>query len=103
MLTKIRILLEDDSITDVNSATCMAAYEKYMQTKDQKADFYRHLEHERWMRFHALYNWTYNPQRNNAHRQHPSMVPFESLDKATQKKDDYSWQLLQQLAGFLKD
>jgi hypothetical protein len=55
------------------------------------------------MRFHALYNWTYNPQRNNSLRQHPSMVPFENLDKDTQKKDDYSWQLLQQLAGFLKD
>lgn len=103
LLTKIRILLEDDSITDVNSATCMAAYGKYMQTKDQKADFYRHLEHDRWMRFHALYNWTYNPQRDNAHRQHPSMMPFENLDNTTQKKDDYSWQLLQQLAGFLKD
>ncbi|MBE6866971.1 MAG: hypothetical protein E7492_08480 [Ruminococcaceae bacterium] len=103
LLTKIRILLEDDSITDVTSATCMAAYEKYVRTKDEKADFYRHLEHDRWMRFHALYNWTYNPQRDNSQRQHPSMVPFEKLDKDTQKKDDYSWQLLQQLADFLKD
>ena len=103
LLTKIRILLADDSITDINSTTCMAAYEKYNRTKDEKADFYRNLEHSRWMRFHALYNWTYSPQRDNSRRQHPSMVPFEKLDRDTQKKDDYSWQLLQQLAGFLKD
>ena len=80
----------------------MAAYEKYIATKDEKADFYRHLEHDRWMRFHALYNWTYSPARDNSRRQHPSMVPFEKLAPATQQKDDYSWQLLQQLAGFLK-
>ena len=103
LLTKIRILLADDSITDINSTTCMAAYEKYIRTKDEKADFYRNLEHSRWMRFHALYNWTYSSQRDNSRRQHPSMVPFEKLDRDTQKKDDYSWQLLQQLAGFLKD
>lgn len=101
--TKIRILMEDNTITEINSRMCMAAYEKYLQTKDSNADFYRHLEHARWMRFHALYNWTYSPQRNNNHRMHPSMVPFENLSLSTQKKDDYSWQLLRQLAEFLKD
>lgn len=100
--TKIRILMEDDTITDIDSSLCMAAYEKYIRTKPEKADFYRNLEHDRWMRFHALYNWTYSPQRDNSRRMHPSMVPFEQLDKSTQVKDDYSWQLLQQLAEFLK-
>ena len=103
LLTKIRILLEDDTITEATGDICMSAYEKYMQTRDEKADFYRHLEHDRWMRFHALYNWRYSPQRDNNRRMHPSMVPFENLDKDTQKKDDYSWQLLQQLADFLKN
>ena len=102
LLTKIRLLLEDDTITEITADICMAAYEKYIATKDEKADFYRHLEHDRWMRFHALYNWTYSPARDNSRRQHPSMVPFEKLAPATQQKDDYSWQLLQQLAGFLK-
>lgn len=102
LLTKIRILLDDDTITGVDSNICMEAYEKYNRTKEEKADFYRHLEHDRWMRFHALYNWAYSPVRDNSRRMHPSMVPFDQLEKATQAKDDYSWQLLQQLAGFLK-
>ena len=103
LLTKIRILLEDDTVTDITGDICLAAFEKYNRSKPEKADFYRHLEHNRWMRFHALYNWVYSPDRDNSRRMHSSMVPFEMLDKTTQIKDDYSWQLLQQLAGFLKE
>lgn len=99
--TKIRILMDDDTITAIDSNICRQAFEKYMETKAENSDFYRSLEHSRWMRFHALYNWTYAPQRDNSCRRHPSMVPFDQLDKATQSKDDYSWQLLEQLADFL--
>ncbi len=99
--TKIRILMDDDTITAIDSNICRQAFEKYMETKAENSDFYRSLEHSRWMRFHALYNWTYAPQRDNSRRRHPSMVLFAQLDKAIQSKDDYSWQLLEQLADFL--
>lgn len=52
----------------------------------------RRNEHDRWMRFHALYNWTYDAQRDNDLRHHPSMQPFEQLSEAERAKDDYAWE-----------
>jgi len=54
----------------------------------------RRNEHDRWMRFHALYNWTYDAKRDNNLRHHPSMLPFEQLSEAEQAKDDYAWKSL---------
>ena len=54
----------------------------------------RRNEHDRWMRFHALYNWTYDAERDNNLRRHPSMLPFEQLSEAEQAKDDYAWKSL---------
>ena len=99
--TKIRILLDDDSITQITGDICRTAYDRYLATKDEKADIYRRTEHIRWMRFHAIHNWSYAPVRNNAMRHHPSMVPFDRLKVTDQVKDDYSWQLLRQLADIL--
>ena len=54
----------------------------------------RRNEHDRWHRFHALYNWEYAPVRNNTLWHHPSMVPFDQLSEAEQAKDDYVWEVL---------
>ncbi len=101
--TKIRILLNDDSITAVDSQLCKEAYKAYIEKSAGNHRFFRHTEHNRWMRFHALYGWEYAPQRNNSLRQHPSMVPFEQLSEAEGAKDDSSWILLNQLADILKN
>ena len=57
----------------------------------------RQIEHERWMRFHSLYGWTYGEVRDNALRRHPLMVPFEELKPEQQAMDDISWELLEVL------
>ena len=101
--TKIRILLEDDTITDINSELCRKAYDVYLGKAAQSADFFRHVEHNRWMRFYAMYGWQYAPQRNNNLKLHPSMVPFEQLSEPERAKDDNSWLILNQLAEILKD
>ena len=101
--TKIRILLEDDTITDINSELCRKAYAVYLEKGAQSADFFRHVEHNRWMRFYAMYGWQYAPQRNNNLKLHPSMVPFEQLSEPERAKDDNSWLILNQLAEILKD
>lgn len=101
--TKIRILLNDDSITSINSQLCNDAYNAYTEKSNGNHEFFRHTEHNRWMRFHALYGWEYAPQRNNSMRQHPSMVPFDQLSEAEGAKDDSSWILLKQLADILKN
>ena len=41
-----------------------------------------------------MYNWHYAPQRDNARRLHPLMVPFDELTLADQAKDDYAWELI---------
>ena len=57
-------------------------------------DLCRRIEHERWMRFHSLYGWTYGEVRDKARRKHPLMVPFEDLTPKEQALDDISWEIL---------
>lgn len=102
LLTKIRMLLEDDSIGRITAENCAAAARKYQMTAVENKDTYRWIEHQRWMRFHSLYNWQYNAHRNNKDRCHPMMLPFEELNEEDQKKDDYAWELLEQLADYWK-
>lgn len=54
----------------------------------------RKNEHERWSRFHYLYNWSYAPFRDNGLRKHPCLVPFEQLSSQEQEKDDLAWRQL---------
>ena len=98
LLTKIRILLEDDSITRIDRKTCSAAYARYCAVRRDRSDEFRYMEHLRWMRFHSLYNWGYSPVRDNDARLHPMMLPFEELSPAEQAKDDYAWELIGKIA-----
>lgn len=98
LLTKVRILLKDDSITALTKDVCTAAYEEYRKTHSARAEQYRETEHVRWMRFHSLYNWQYASVRDNAARQHPLMVPYNTLSPAEQAKDDYAWELIGTIA-----
>ncbi len=98
LMCKVRILLKDDTLTELTADNAMKAYEKFLQAEDRTP--YRDLEHERWMRFHVLNNWQYSSVRNNAARRHPLIVPFEKLDEKTQAKDDYAWLLLKDVAEY---
>lgn len=98
LLTKVRMLLEDDSITVLTRENCAAAYKRYCDTQTEKAEEYRYTEHLRWMRFHSLYNWQYAPVRDNAARRHPLLRPYEELPTEEQVKDDYAWELLGKIA-----
>ena len=98
LLTKIRYLLDDDGITQENAEICAGAYRCYCETKAERCETYREMEHRRWMRFHSLYNWTYAPVRDNKLRRHPAMRPYDELTLQEQIKDDYSWELLAGLA-----
>ena len=96
LLVKIRMLLEDESVTSVTKENCEEAYRRFCADPDK--DRYRALEHLRWMRFHSFYNWRYAPVRDNGARCHPSMLPYEQLSAEEQAKDEYAWQLLASLA-----
>ena len=98
LLTKIRILLEDDTVSAITPDNCRAAYDRYRSCSPERKEAFRRIEHLRWMRFHSLYNWRHSPTRNNAAREHPLMVPYEALSVPDQRKDDFAWELLASLA-----
>ena len=45
------------------------------------------LEHERWSRERRLDGWTYAPARDDAQKEHPSLVPYDQLDEAMKQLD----------------
>ena len=98
LLTKIRLLLEDDSISAITPEVCASAYAAYRKMLPERENDFREIEHLRWSRFHVLHNWRYAPQRNNSRREHPLLLPFDALPPEEQVKDDFAWEMLDTLA-----
>lgn len=99
VLTKVRLLLPGERLTELTPQVCQKAYEAYERTKEAHCERYRRIEHERWMRFHELRNWTWAPTRNNEAREHPLLCRFEELSPAEQEKDDYAWEILREIGS----
>ena len=98
LIVKARYLLEDDSLTELSTEDCRRAYERYRELYAERADLLQEMEHRRWMRFYQMYNWQYDPVRNNAKRRHPMLLPYEELDEADRRKDAYAWEMLGRLS-----
>lgn len=99
MSTKLRILagkLADGGPAPTDTDNFETAMKNF-QDGTIPRDLCRRIEHERWMRFHSLYGWTYGSVRDNARRRHPLMVPFEDLTPKEQALDDISWELIETL------
>lgn len=96
MLMKIRILLDDETITDFTAETVKEAYQKYCSTKTDESvrDMYRRLDHMRWLRFYTFYNWRYGPFRHDGEREHPMLSPYEELTAEQRQERDAAWELL---------
>lgn len=99
ILMKIRILLKDETITEFTADTTEKAYQKYCETKSTESiqDWYRRLDHMRWLRFYTFYNWSFGPVRDDAARQHPMLCPYDRLTPEQKKERDASWELLGQI------
>ena len=95
--TKVRILTGEETDGQLRPEQCRRAYEVFRSADPEKREKYRRIEHIRWMRFHILNNWQYAPQRDNAKRLHPLLLPFEQLSEEDRAKDDYAWELLRQV------
>lgn len=94
LLTKARLLLGDRDAAAPDPATCREAAARFDALDDAERERCRRIEHNRWMLFHALYNWRYAPARDNDAREHPLMAPYEALDASERAKDDNAWLLL---------
>jgi len=98
MLTKLRLLLPDEDVRAITPGACRRAYDAYLAGGAPLRDLCRENEHERWTRFHLLYNWQYAPARDNGMRRHPSLVPFADLSETEKAKDDTAWTQLESIA-----
>ncbi len=99
LIVKARYLLGDDTLTELSADLCQEAYRRFRELYPDHADLFQEMEHRRWLRFHQMYNWKYDPQRDNAMRHHPMILPYEDLSEAEQRKDAYAWEMLGRLSS----
>ena len=95
---KASILLKETIRGMLSQEDARRAFAVYQETADEKHDLYRWVEHERWNRFHTMYNWQYADQRDNTMRRHTLLIPYEDLSLKEQEKDDDAWLLLGEFA-----
>ena len=88
LLTKIRLLLPERDVCEITPEICREAAKRW-QAADKES--FRRCEHDRWMRFYALYNWRWGAEKDSARRVHPCFVPYEQLTQKDREKDDNAW------------
>ncbi|MCC8074731.1 MAG: hypothetical protein LIO95_02100 [Clostridiales bacterium] len=99
LFVKVRILLEDETLTELTADTLAQAYAVYCDNIQDPArlDEYRKIEHLRWLRYYLYHNWTYGTVRKPALRQDPRICPYEALAPYEQAYGDYAWKLMGEL------
>ena len=97
LLTKLRILLPREDVRAITPENCQRAAESYRQGYEANAALFEEIEHIRWCRYHYLNGWRYAPERNDALRLHPCLVPFGELSPEEKQKDDNAWLQIAQL------
>lgn len=104
LLMKTRILLHDETITELTASVVEKAYNTYCKTRVSEAarERYRRLDHMRWLRFYIFYNWSYGPVRDEAARQHPMLCRYEELTPEQKRERDATWELMGSIFGELE-
>ena len=64
----------------------------------QELEVLARMEHDRWWAERALDGWQYGPERDNACKLHPNMVPYEQLAEKIRQLDRDNVQQVLQLA-----
>ena len=96
LLMKARVLLDDETITELTASVIEKAYNKYCMTRSTETvrETYRKLDHMRWLRFYIFFNWSYGPARDDAARQHPMLCRYEELTPEQRQERDAAWELM---------
>ncbi len=99
LFMKVRMLLDDETITKITPEILGKAYAVYKKssTNPRLLDQYRRMEHVRWIRFYAYYNWSYAPEYNKERKQDPRMRKYSELTAEQKETYDDSWKLIKEL------
>ncbi len=98
LIVKARCLLGDEGLTELTAEDCRRVWERWCALDAARRDSLQEMEHRRWLRFYRMYNWSYSPQRSDAQRRHPLLLPYEELDAEDRAKDAYAWEMFGKLA-----
>lgn len=104
LLMKVRILLNDRSISRFDRKTFLDAYKAYWTEKNNfgRLDSLRRIEHARWIRFYTYFNWVYGPVRDDRKRENPMICDYDLLSPEQKAHHDHAWELLGEIAKLIK-
>ncbi|MCD8188799.1 MAG: hypothetical protein LUD78_01005, partial [Clostridiales bacterium] len=99
LFVKVRILLGDETLSELTAETLAQAYAVYCDNIQDPArlEEYREIEHLRWLRYYLYHNWSHGTVRKPALRQDPRICPYASLAPYEQAYGDYAWKLMGEL------
>lgn len=100
LIMKVRILLRDETVTELDGVVLHKAYKVYRHRKERAEDLerYRQIDHIRWCRFYNYYNWKYGPVRNEEKKEHPMLRPYEELSHEQKAERDVAWELIDNIS-----
>lgn len=73
---------------------------KVLHLDDEEVETMARVEHLRWSWEKRLAGWTYGKVRNEPHKKHPNLVPYEELTEDEKEKDR---ELVRLVPGILRD
>lgn len=100
LITKIRVLLGNRAISDLDRRTFMAANESLEEAMKDPAwrDSLRRIEHARWVRFYAYCNWKYGEVKDAKKHENPMICEYEELTEEQKAYHDRAWELIGEIA-----
>ena len=100
LIMKMRMLLGDRPITDLDYETFREANESLLEAQKDpvRLDTLRRIEHARWVRFYTYYNWRYGAVKDNEKHENPMITEYDDLDEFQKAHHDHAWELIGEIA-----
>lgn len=105
LIMKIRLLLHDRTVSSIDHDILRDAYEALCEAKKDpaKLDELRRIEHARWVRFYAYYNWQFGKVKSIRRRENPMICSYDELNESQKAYHDRAWELIGELARQLEN
>lgn len=102
LLTKLRILLPEDNVTELTQDNLRRAYERYIAQYPEKKTVFRETERRRWCRFMYINNWSYAEDgvKDTRAKRHPLLCGYELLSENEKAKDEFAWEAIGKLSEY---